>query len=87
MPRLIAPLVPLATTIAHSAMEDVHGGMSADTRDYTDAYSGYGEAPSAQINRFNSADLLGVQREIEIDHGGRIYRLRVTQSNKLILIA
>lgn len=26
-------------------------------------------------------------REIEIDHGGKIYRLRLTQSNKLILTA
>lgn len=26
-------------------------------------------------------------REIEIDHDGKIYRLRLTQSNKLILTA
>lgn len=37
--------------------------------------------------RINSRDLLQQQREIEIDHEGRIYRLRLTQLNKLILTA
>jgi len=26
-------------------------------------------------------------RELEIEHGGRVYRLRITQLNKLILTA
>jgi len=37
--------------------------------------------------RIKSRDLLREAREIEIDHEGRIYRLRVTQLNKLILTA
>lgn len=35
--------------------------------------------------RFSSRDLLGDASEIEIDHGGEIYRLRRTHSGKLIL--
>lgn len=37
--------------------------------------------------RLNSGDLMQQRREIEIDHEGRIYRLRITQLNKLILTA
>ncbi len=37
--------------------------------------------------RIKLADLLRQMREIEIDHDGRIYRLRLTQANKLILTA
>ncbi|HJV75896.1 MAG TPA: hemin uptake protein HemP [Noviherbaspirillum sp.] len=37
--------------------------------------------------RIRSEDLLRQQREVEIDHQGRIYRLRLTQLNKLILTA
>lgn len=37
--------------------------------------------------RIKSEDLFRDQREIEIEHHGRIYRLRVTQLNKLILTA
>ena len=33
------------------------------------------------------ADLFRQGREVEIDHQGRIYRLRLTQLNKLILTA
>lgn len=39
------------------------------------------------ILRMNSRDVLRHAREIEIDHEGRIYRLRITQLNKLILTA
>lgn len=35
--------------------------------------------------RIKLADLLQQMREIEIDHDGKIYRLRLTQTNKLIL--
>lgn len=41
----------------------------------------------ARIVRIKSEDLLQRQRELEIDHHGRIYRLRLTQLNKLILTA
>lgn len=37
--------------------------------------------------RIRLADLLRHMREIEIDHDGKIYRLRLTQANKLILTA
>jgi hemin uptake protein HemP len=47
------------------------------------------EKPAAakQVQRISSRELLGGIREIEIDHEGRIYRLRLTQANKLILTA
>jgi hemin uptake protein HemP len=35
--------------------------------------------------RLSSQSLLGGQREVEIDHGGAVYRLRVTALGKLIL--
>lgn len=35
--------------------------------------------------RLSSQSLLGGRREIEIDHGGAVYRLRVTSLGKLIL--
>jgi hemin uptake protein HemP len=37
--------------------------------------------------RVTSHDLLGIRREIVIEHQGRDYRLRVTRSGKLILTA
>lgn len=37
--------------------------------------------------RIKSQDLFLQGREVEIDHAGRIYRLRLTQLNKLILTA
>lgn len=39
------------------------------------------------ILRLKSGELMQHMREVEIDHEGRIYRLRVTQLNKLILTA
>lgn len=39
------------------------------------------------IERINSRDLFQQMREVEIAHEGRIYRLRLTQLNKLILTA
>ncbi len=39
------------------------------------------------VARIKSEDLLRQAREVEIDHQGRIYRLRLTQLNKLILTA
>ncbi|NBV17403.1 MULTISPECIES: hemin uptake protein HemP [Janthinobacterium] len=37
--------------------------------------------------RITSEALLQQGREVEIEHSGKIYRLRVTQLNKLILTA
>ncbi|MES2259038.1 MAG: hemin uptake protein HemP [Pseudomonadota bacterium] len=39
------------------------------------------------VRRLSSASLMQAQREVEIEHGGKIYRLRITQLNKLILTA
>ncbi|MBC3935934.1 hemin uptake protein HemP [Undibacterium rugosum] len=39
------------------------------------------------VPRLKSQELMQQSRELEIDHEGRIYRLRVTQLNKLILTA
>ena len=48
---------------------------------------GHAESPAIQPIRIKSEELFQQQREIEIDHQGRIYRLRLTQLNKLILTA
>jgi len=45
------------------------------------------QQPTPQRRRFTTAGLMQDQREIEIEHAGRIYRLRITQLNKLILTA
>jgi hemin uptake protein HemP len=37
--------------------------------------------------RLSSADLFAGAREVEIEHNGRRYRLRITQMGKLILTA
>jgi hemin uptake protein HemP len=42
---------------------------------------------SARAIRIRSQDLFQQGREIEIEHEGRIYRMRLTQLNKLILTA
>ena len=39
------------------------------------------------VVRILSQELFCQMREVEIDHEGRIYRLRMTQQNKLILTA
>ena len=39
------------------------------------------------VVRVSSRELMGAACELEIDHEGRIYRLRLTQHNKLILTA
>jgi len=46
-------------------------------------------APSgpAPLPRISTRDLFRQAREIEIEHEGRIYRLRMTSLNKLILTA
>ncbi len=44
-------------------------------------------ANGSPITRIKSQDLFRQMRELEIDHGGRIYKLRLTQLNKLILTA
>ena len=43
--------------------------------------------PAEQPGRVSSEQLLGARHELVIVHGGREYRLRVTQNGKLILTA
>jgi hemin uptake protein HemP len=40
---------------------------------------------AAPTRRIDSRELLGAAHEVEIDHGGHIYRLRRTSLGKLIL--
>lgn len=42
-------------------------------------------SPSIVRKRISSAALLGNDREIEIEHAGQLYRLRLTSLGKLIL--
>ncbi|MET3131685.1 hemin uptake protein HemP [Oxalobacteraceae bacterium GrIS 1.11] len=44
-------------------------------------------ATAPATRRISSEALLQQRREVEIEHAGKIYRLRVTQLNKLILTA
>ncbi len=46
-----------------------------------------GSDSPASVVRIKSEDLFRQMREVEIEHHGRIYRLRLTQLNKLILTA
>ena len=46
-----------------------------------------GSGRPTTVRRLKSEDLFQQLREVEIDHEGRIYRLRLTQLNKLILTA
>ena len=45
------------------------------------------DKPVQALPRIKSSDLFQKSREIEIDHEGRIYRMRLTNLNKLILTA
>lgn len=47
--------------------------------------SGPAPAPPPLRRRLSSQALLGGEREIEIEHGGQLYRLRLTSLGKLIL--
>lgn len=42
-------------------------------------------APLMQRRRISSQALMGNDREVEIEHAGQLYRLRVTSLGKLIL--
>ena len=43
------------------------------------------ETPSTAAPRVSTATLLEGRAELEIDHRGEIYRLRITRTGKLIL--
>lgn len=44
-----------------------------------------GTAGGERVRRFDSLELFGPVREIEIRHGDSVYRLRITRQGKLIL--
>ena len=48
---------------------------------------GAGTVSGAQRPKISSQVLLGPRGELLIEHGGREYRLRLTQNGKLILTA
>lgn len=58
-----------------------------DNRIASGAGAGTDTRSDNTVVRINSRELFQHGREIEIDHEGRIYRLRLTQLNKLILNA
>lgn len=62
---------------------------SAPTRASNPAASNktHASTSTAAPRRVSSAVLMGDGRAIEIEHGGRVYQLRITQLNKLILTA
>lgn len=43
------------------------------------------DTPKVPARRIRSEDLFGSGREIEIEHRGEVYRLRITRQEKLIL--
>ncbi|MGZ3159209.1 MAG: hemin uptake protein HemP [Burkholderiaceae bacterium] len=45
------------------------------------------DATAKAVMRINSQELFRQRREVEIEHDGKTYRLRITQLNKLILTA
>lgn len=51
------------------------------------AYEAPAPAAQSQLLRLNSQDLLRQAKAVQIEHDGKIYELRVTRLNKLILTA
>ncbi len=61
--------------------------MSDHRSDGSPAAATHTPGEERPLKRYQSKDLFRLNREIEIEHQGRIYRMRVTQLNKLILTA
>ncbi|WP_374359182.1 hemin uptake protein HemP [Pseudoduganella danionis] len=69
-------------------MSQTLSASNAPTRVSTTSPSPATDSPQAHApRRISSATLMGEGRAIEIEHGGRVYQLRITQLNKLILTA
>jgi len=60
---------------------------SPQTRLTSSSDTALAEATGSAPKRVSSTSLMGEGRALEIEHGGRIYQLRITQLNKLILTA
>jgi hemin uptake protein HemP len=65
----------------------MHTAATIDIPKPTAAAAPSAQQPTPSLRRYTTAGLMDDQREIEIEHAGRIYRLRITQLNKLILTA
>jgi len=61
--------------------------MQTSTSQATPATAPTQSRPPQPVQRLTTAGLMQNGREVEIEHAGRIYRLRITQLNKLILTA
>lgn len=66
---------------------DYHSSMNQDENSDTPARPSQPRGEEGLPTRVQSSELLGPSGQIEIEHAGRIYRLRVTQQGKLILTA
>jgi len=64
-----------------------HDKSGTDGGEATAGDRAAGPAGAAAARRMSSAELFAGAREIEIDHNGRRYQLRITQTGKLILTA
>ncbi len=51
----------------------------------TDSVHTDGDKPTVPVLRVRSEELFGARREVQIEHRGEIYRLRITRQDKLIL--
>lgn len=61
------------------------GALELGARGASAGSSHHAAAPLASRRRLNSQALMGNEREIEIEHSGQLYRLRLTSLGKLIL--
>ena len=59
-------------------MSNIPSGIATEVTPFTAADG---------VRRIASKELLGTRGELLIEHHGRLYRLRVTQNDKLILTA
>lgn len=57
----------------------------ATTADSPDLWPGPPTQPAVAQRRWRSRELFGQAQEVEIEHGGSVYRLRLTALGKLIL--
>jgi hemin uptake protein HemP len=62
-----------------------HHELAPDTRPDAATAAPSQVHPEPTTARWRSSELLGSAREVAIEHGGQIYRLRLTALGKLIL--
>jgi hemin uptake protein HemP len=84
IPRRIANNLNTNCSHLHKGMLMIRSAPPRIADTSTPAKPGVNTSP---VPRIKSQDLFQNMREVEIDHQGRIYKLRLTQLNKLILTA